>query len=238
MMLRLRVRAPFAAFRTFTAGAYRPVAAFVTPSAAYGLLLNIGAIETRRDDGTSPMTVTAAGLPPADIAIGAVALPEVQTLYQQLHNYPVGATGKERAEEAKGNKYNIQPIRRELLAGIDAYVCLAGNDQLEERVRSGLREGSGFAPGGVRRYGVPFLGDNNFLISHLAEERQPLPAYWYRRVERDVAAGATNVARLTVWIDRRDMVKTETALYSRDDEPSLEVPEGAWTAIRPPEDVR
>ena len=30
-MLRLRVRAPFAALRTFTAGAYRPTAPFITP---------------------------------------------------------------------------------------------------------------------------------------------------------------------------------------------------------------
>ena len=35
-MLALYVEAPFAAFRTFTAGWYRPTAAFLTPSAAYG----------------------------------------------------------------------------------------------------------------------------------------------------------------------------------------------------------
>ncbi|MGH2588111.1 MAG: CRISPR-associated protein, partial [Dehalococcoidia bacterium] len=159
----------------------------------------------------------------------------VQTLYQQLHNYPVGATGKERAEETKGNKYNIQPIRRELLAGIDAYVCLAGNDWLEGRVREGLRGGAQFAPDGMRRYGTPFLGDNNFLISHLAEEREPKPAYWFRRLRREEAGGAANVSRLTVWIDRREMAKTEAGLYRRDEEPSASIPNDAWTAIRPPE---
>ena len=39
-MLLLYIKAPFAAFRTFTAGRYRPTAPFLTPSAAYGLVLN------------------------------------------------------------------------------------------------------------------------------------------------------------------------------------------------------
>ena len=40
-MLCLYVQAPFAACRTFTAGWYRPTATFLTPSAAYGLILNV-----------------------------------------------------------------------------------------------------------------------------------------------------------------------------------------------------
>ncbi len=69
-MLMLYVQAPFAAFRTFTAGWYRPTAAFLTPSAAYGLALNAAGFESRRDDGLSAMTVTAFDLPPARIALG------------------------------------------------------------------------------------------------------------------------------------------------------------------------
>ncbi len=46
-MLALYIEAPFAACRTFTAGWYRPSATFLTPSAAYGLLLNLAGIETR-----------------------------------------------------------------------------------------------------------------------------------------------------------------------------------------------
>src|SRR3954447_17182577 len=107
MMLRLYVQASFAAFRTFTAGWYRPTAAFLTPSAAYGLALNLAGIETRRDDGLSAMTVTRFGLPPARIALGADPawpLPAIQSLFQQLHNYPVGASGKDRKDDARGNK--------------------------------------------------------------------------------------------------------------------------------------
>ena len=68
-MLRIDLQAPFAAFRPFTAGWYRTTAGFLTPSAAYGLALNIARIETRHDDGFSAMTVTRPDLPPARIAL-------------------------------------------------------------------------------------------------------------------------------------------------------------------------
>lgn len=87
-MFRLRVQAPFATFRTFAAGSFRPSAPFITYSAAYGLLLNLAGREMRApDDGKSAMTLIAAGLPRFDLALGVCgALPRVQTLYQQLHN--------------------------------------------------------------------------------------------------------------------------------------------------------
>ncbi len=50
--------------------------------------------------------------------------PAFSTLYQQLHNYPVGASGKGRKRGAKGNKYNITPVRREFLADLRAYISL------------------------------------------------------------------------------------------------------------------
>ena len=73
-MFFLYVEAPFAVYRTFTAGWYRPTATFLTPSAAYGLLLNIAGIETRlreedeRHPGSVPATLTLAGLPRVRIA--------------------------------------------------------------------------------------------------------------------------------------------------------------------------
>lgn len=232
-MLQLRVRAPFAAFRTFSAGYYRPTMPFLPPSAAYGLLLNLAAIESRRDDGVSRMTLTAPGLPSARIALGAVRLPEVQTLYQQLHNYPVGASGQERQAEARGNKYNIQPIRRELLADLDAYVCLDGNPELEVRVREGLEAGGDYAPDGRRRYGLPFLGDNSFGISTLKIDSHPLPAFWLTAVERERLVEVEQVYRLTVWIDRADLSRTDTRYYSPEPLPRVTVPTAAWTTVEP-----
>jgi CRISPR-associated protein Cas5t len=214
-VLALYVQAPFAAFRTFTAGWYRPTAAFLTPSAAYGLALNLAGIEARRDDGISPMTVTQFGLPPARIALGAVPgprgpFPSVQTLYQQLHNYPVGASGKERKEDAKGNKYNLTPVRREFLSDLRACVCLDGNPDLERQVREGL---SGLAPASGARYGLPFLGDNAFLIDRITLLDRPVQAHWYCRItDEDEAGLKPYTTRLTIWIDRQDMSRTRSAL--------------------------
>src|SRR5260370_25467876 len=143
---------------------------FPTPSAAYGLVLNLAGVETRFDDGKSPMTLMRRDLPSLEMALGAVRIPEVHSIYQQLHNYPVGASGKERAESCKGAKYNIQPVRREFLSGIDAYVCCRGNVQLEGAARLGL---TGKPSGELRPYGITFLGDNNFLLDVLREDVEP-----------------------------------------------------------------
>lgn len=233
-MLCLRVKAPFGVFRTFTAGSYRPTAPFITPSAAYGLFLNVAGIESRYDDGYLPTTLMRPGLPRVEVALGAIAFPEVQSIYQQLHNYPVGATGKERADYCKGAKYNIQPVRREFLSGLDAYVCLRGNSALEEQIRAGLREGARWTSEGRFRYGIPFLGDNSFMIDVLREEPSPGPAHWYRRLIRDDARPVDGRCRLTVWIDRADMSSTQALLYAPLKTAVSAIPEDAWTPIEPP----
>jgi CRISPR-associated protein Cas5t len=236
-MLQLRIQAPFAAFRPFTAGWYRPTAAFLTPSAAYGLALNLAGVETRRDDGLSAMTVTQFGLPRARIAIGADPdhpLPSVQTLFQQLHNYPVGSSGKERKDDAKGSKYNITPVRREFLSGLRAVVVLDFGDlrAIEDRIREGL---AGEPPRSGARYGLPFLGDNAFLIDRIEVHDTPIPALWFRRIDAGSEGGSVpNSTRLTSWIDRQDMSRTRSDLYAPIEVATEEVPESAWTSIDPP----
>src|SRR4051794_19230844 len=151
-MLCLYVQAPFAACRTFTAGWYRPTALFLTPSAAYGLVLNVAGIESRLrehdegHDGPTPASLMRPGLPPIRMALGAAPAPDgtrpfplVQTIFQQLHNYPVGKDAGMPEEQGRGNKNNITPVRREYLSDLRAFVCLDGNDDLEDRVRRGLR---------------------------------------------------------------------------------------------------
>ncbi len=236
-MILLSLRAPFAAFRPFTAGWYRPTAGFLTPSAAYGLALNFAGEETRHDDGISAMTVTKAGLPPARIAIGADPahpLPTIQTIFQQLHNYPVGASGKERKDDTKGSKYNITPVRREFLSGLNAVVALDffNHPTIEDRIRESL-DGKPLSLG--TRYGLPFLGDNAFLPDRVEILEKPAPARWYRRLDSD-GGTVRDSTRLTIWIDRQDMSKTRSALYAPDleREASPEIPEAAWTLINPP----
>ena len=226
-MICLYVQAPFAAFRTFTTGSFRPTAGFITPSVAYGLLLNIAGVESRLDDGKSPMTLIKKDLPRAKIALGALSFPRVQSLYQQAHNYPVGKTGAEHAPAAKGSKYNITPVRREFLSDIRAYVCLEDSQELAERIRDGLR--------GVHnpsRYGFPFLGDNNFLIDVLHEEVNRQPAHWYEKTaENDVEGPRPRTTRLTITIDRQNMANTTSALFFPRPEAQFDIPENAWVSV-------
>ena len=226
-MICLYVQAPFAVFRTFTAGSFRPTAGFITPSAAYGLLLNIAGVESRHDDGKSQMTLVKEDLPGAKIALGALTFPQVHSLYQQAHNYPVGETGKEHAPATKGSKYNITPVRREFLSDIRAYICLEDNPELEERVRGGLR-----GEHNSSRYGLPFLGDNNFLIDILREEGDRQPAHWYEKInENDAQGPRPRTARLTITIDRQNMANTTSGLFFPWPEPQVDIPENAWVNV-------
>ena len=241
-MLCLYVQAPFAACRTFTAGWYRPTATFLAPSAAYGLILNIAGVESRlREEdenhgGKSPASLMRPGLPALRIALGAPAAdgsdpyPRVQTVYQQLHNYPVGASGQERAESAHGNKYNITPVRREFLSGLRAVIALDSNPDLEDRVRRGL---CGELNAG--RYGLPFLGDNAFLLDRLEELPSTPEAHWYERVTEASGTGPRpHTTRMTILIDRAELSRTTSALFAPQETPSREIPDAAWTQIRPP----
>jgi len=238
-MLWFYLEAPFAACRTFTAGWYRPTATFLTPSAAYGLLLNVAQIETRLregeegHDGKTPATLVRRGLPAAKIAIGLPAdgaFPRIASVFQQLHNYPVGVSGAERAESCFGNKYNITPVRRELLLDVRAIVVVDAEQELERRIRQGLQ---GELNDG--RYGLPFLGDNQFLLDKLQELREPRPAYWYEQIrEQTGGAPRPRTTRLTILIDRADLSRTTSALYAPASQPDVTIPTSAWTEISPP----
>jgi CRISPR-associated protein Cas5t len=236
-MLALCIAAPFAVCRTFTAGWYRPTATFLTPSAAYGLLLNLAGIETRlREEdeehpGAVPTTLMRSGLPAVKLALGKPAtadFPRVATMFQQLHNYPVGSSGNERAATTFGNKYNISPVRRELLVDLQAVIVLDDNPELESAIRMALS-------GQTRtcRYGLPFLGDNSFLPDRI--EPMDIPsACWFERVTATDQQLRPRTTRLTIWIDRADMSRTQSALYAPSTSPSSEIPDAAWTEINPP----
>lgn len=242
-MLRIRLDAPFAAFRPYTAGWFRPTAAFLTPSAAYGLLLNVAGIESRlreedpAHDGAQPTTYTRPGLPVMELAVGVRAvvgdpgrpdLPRVQTIYQQLHNYPVGASGKERAADAHGNKYNITPVRREFLCGLRAVIAVRTDLTTEDRIRRGL---AGTLEPETPRYGLPFLGDNSFLPDRLEPDGANDPAFWFERLVGDLPEPRKFTTRMTVAIDRADMSGTVTALFAPSPGPTPEPPTSAWVAV-------
>ncbi len=223
-MLLLRVTAPFAAFRPFAAGVFRPTADFLTPSAAYGLLLNIAGIEMRGADGKTGTTLIADGLPSVRLAIGARAFPESQRIFQQLHNYPVGKTGIEKAPLAKGSKYHIKPVVRAFLSSNDAVIAV-DSPAIEEKVRKGLRGES------QRGYGLPFLGDNSFMVDRIEEMLEPASAHWYCGPDGEDETEKRRISRFTVTVDRENVWKTKTALFAPLKDPSDAIPASAWVEV-------
>lgn len=259
-MIYLYVQAPFAAFRTFTAGWYRPTAMFMTHSAAYGLLLNLAGIESRLREGEdghddkTPASLMAFGLPACEIALGIPVAssssestwPRLQSVYQQLHNYPVGSTGKARAEECRGNKYNITPVRREFLSGLKVVIALRADAELESKVQSTLK-----GEAAATRYGLPFLGDNAFLPDRIEHIETPAAIRWrddsddsswytcdairwYRRLGPEARKAHPRATRLTIQIDRANLSQTQSALFAPSDpRPAAETPpDAAWELIR------
>lgn len=220
----LRVRAPFAAYRGFQAGVYRTTMPIMPPSAALGLVLNLAGIEMRTGLD-EPTTQIRADIPHLQLAIGAVAgsESEVCTLYQQLHSYPVGNSGKDTLKPlAKGAKFWITPVRREVLVGLDAIIGIQGFKDLFDRIRQGLR-----GELNSQRYGLPFAGDNNFLFDRIDIINSPPLTHWYEKMEID-SAPRKRSQRLTVGIDRLDNSKTISYLFAPTVAPSINPPKTAW----------
>jgi len=154
--------------------------------------------------------------------------PRVQTVYQQLHNYPVGSSGRERSASTYGNKYNITPVRRELLVDLRAMIAIDDDADLEIAIRRGLA-----GELSADRYGLPFLGDNSFLPDRI-EPLDTIPStHWYERVTAEQSAIRPRTTRLTVWIDRSQLSRTRSDLYAPGDM-SDKIPSNAWTQINPP----
>ncbi|SRR5579883_269472 len=221
----LQIRAPFAAFRGFQAGVYRATAPIMPPSAALGLVLNLAGIEMR-ENTSGVTTLIRADVPCLKLAIGTVAdtESEVCTLYQQLHSYPVGNSGKDGLKpRTKGAKYWITPARREFLVGLNMVLGIQADPQLLKQVEQGLR---GELNG--ERYGLPFAGDNNFLFDRIDILGELPKAFWYVQMQPDDLPMRGSY-RLTVGIDRADNSKTTSFLYAPISVPVTEPPPEAWT---------
>jgi len=228
----LHAKAPFAAYRGMQAGVYRTTAPTLPPSAALGLVLNLAGIETR-DPAPAVTTQVRADVPRLRIAIGVRAPGVISTLYQQLHGYPVGNSGKQLKERAHGAKYWIAPVRRELLVGLDVVIGVeAADGEIFERVRRGLA-----GELGEPRYGLPFAGDNNLLFDRLEVLAASPAVCWYTRVLPEEAP-RRGTCRLTVGIDRGDSSRTTSVLCAPIEEATAEPPESAWVwTPRAPEEA-
>jgi len=232
----LAIEAPFAACRPMIAGWHRPTAGFLTHSAAYGLILNVAGIESRLGEhepghpGTAPASATRPGLPTFEIALGmpeAAGLPGVGSVFQQLHVYSVSKDNAGiRPEFAEGRKNNITPVRREFLIDLRAVAAIRADDEFIGRIRLGLR-----GEAGDRRYGLPFLGDNNFLPDRI-EEVEATAARWFSLVGAGHDAGPQpGTTRLTTYIDRISPVGTRSALFAPAELATTSPPESALVPV-------
>lgn len=220
----LLLDAPFSAWRWLQAGVYRATFPVIPPSAAWGLALNLAGIESRGDTSEA-VTPVRADAPPLDIAVGVVRSGERAVLYQQLHGYPVGTeAGKALKARARGNKYQIAPVKREVLVGMVALVGVRGAASIVERIPRGL-SGELEAP----RYGLPFAGDNQLLFNRIDVVRGEAIANWYVPVSQGEKPRAST--RLTIRIDRRDSANTQAPLFAPTDRAPC--PEDAWTRVEP-----
>lgn len=216
----LHIRAPFAAFRGFQAGVYRSTSPVMPPSAAYGLVLNLAGIEMRGSpDGVT--TSIRRDLPRLRLAVGVANQPARASLYQQLHSYPVGNSGKELSGLTHGSKYWIVPVRREMLVDYDGVIGVQTSDEgLRELVRKGLR---GELEKG--RYGLPFAGDNNYLYDNIEiVDEPPVGTTWYARFGPDESP-RKGTCRLTIGIDRTDNSRTTTSVFA----PTPVLSDSVWT---------
>lgn len=223
----LRVKAPFAAFRSFQAGVYRTTSPTMPHSAALGLTLNLAGIEMRDSKSLDEETTQIReDLPCLRIAVGVTRPPQRSSLYQQLHTYPIGESESTKKLEplAKGAKYWIVTARRELLVGLGCMLAVEAPEELGlfDLVRRGLR---GDLP---RSYGLPFAGDNNFLFDQIeAFAKAPTKSRWYTPIKPGESPRKGS-CQLTIGINRTDNSKTTSELFAPSDETSETPPDEAW----------
>ena len=234
-MFFLRLKAPFAAFRPLQAGTFRSTMPTIPPTTAYGLLLNLAAIDIRDWNKISKSSTPILKKLPkiaqnVEIAISNLgkptANPEVATLFQQLHNVPVGQVSPEKWERAKGCKPNIKPIRREILVGFQAVLAVRCSDELRSLIIAGL-EGE---LNENRSYGLPFAGDNNFLFDKITVVPEVSPLHWYTRI-MDGELPRVGTCRLTTWIDRSNTENTKVEAFAPLQTPQSEPPKDAWNML-------
>lgn len=219
----LRIRAPFASFRWLQAGGYRSSSPMMPPSAAWGLVLNLAHIEIRGPVRKGTTTIRA-DAPVLKLALGLVNEPGAGALTQQLHGCPTDHPEKKtRLRDSHGRKYWIAAARREFLTDLDVVMGLDTDDEeFVERVRRGL---AGTLP--VPRYGLPFAGDNSFLIDRVDVLEVPPPARWYV-VLGPGSPPLRGSCRLTVGVDRLDSSRTTARLFAPLRERCAEPPPEAW----------
>jgi CRISPR-associated protein Cas5t len=223
----LRIQAPFAAFRKFQKTIYHSSEHIITPTSAYGLILNILGIDNRFNIELPKLTIT----------IGEIQIPLVNSLYQHVYIKPSNGGNKDKAtginirqEKIKtlkqmsyGHNNWCNPKTKEILTNIDYIIGIKTDDIILNKLNYNIKNSG-------ERYGLPFLGDNNCLIDSIEIMNKPINAYWFiHYIENDVINSDNYY--LSVKIDRKDNLKTKSLLYIKTEKISFPDNNKCWTTI-------
>ena len=202
-------KAPFAAFRPFKSFELCPTADFITHSAAYGLLLGLAGIE--REDKES--------FADARIVIGRKHPAKKGRIFQQLID------GKRELAHDEGGDFNLRPFWREVLYDLEGYVGL-DHPALEEFVDKGIRH-----PSTLSYWGLPFMGDNNFLLERAEIHETPTPCRWFDVYKGEKLSRRERLHYLSVWTDYNTGADSRGLLFFLTEEKESP-PETAWISLR------
>lgn len=197
MTLYLHFKAPFGAFKPFQSVEMLATTAFVTHSAAYGLLLGLAGVDRDRKDEFIG----------AQIAVGMARMPKRGRTYHQLHVIPQTPT-KDEIERAKGTKQRIRPYWREVLISLEGCIGLK-DERLESLVRQGVDE-----PQSLDYWGLPFMGDNNFFLERLDVIPEPEKCQWFCPLEPENVGRDDRYIYLSIWTDYASGEASNSLLFS------------------------
>ncbi len=217
-MIYVYFKAPFGTFKPFQSVEMLATAEFLTPSAAYGLLLGLAGIDRihkKRFAG-------------ARIALGLKQLPRCGRLYQQLHVIPQSKPQQpgeyeRRRELAKGRKLSIRTFWKEVLYDLEGYIGL-DHPELEAMVDQGINQ-----PTEISYWGLPFLGDNNFFVERLEIEKSPSPCCWLRPLAGNESPQGERLFYLPIWTDYENNSSSNSQLFSLTE--MRDEPREAWVSI-------
>jgi CRISPR-associated protein Cas5t len=141
---------------------------------------------------------------------------------------PVGEVSKKHKPMTKGNKHHIALASRGLLTTFCGVCAVDADPTLETLLTTQLDAPSPKLSCGSPRYGLPFLGDNNFFLEELSLIKpDPTEVDWL------VNEKGPAPFRLTVAVDRAGISNTRQRDFTLQPGPLHSPPPSAWVQVGP-----
>jgi hypothetical protein len=236
-MLIIYIDSPFARFGNLPSSYMRTTDPFINPVQGYHFILMLAGIDSREYLVDLPATSTKNGLPSFKLGIGQIKEPYKNTIASQLHSYNTNS-----GREIKfGQKNKIDCGKTEILIDIKALLVIDENSYVENRVRDFLKNGNlSLQENGSPRYGIPYLGDNNFVVDIIKEipiQNVTKEVRWYYKIDRKSMGNKeiTPIYNFNLWINRNNPGKAITSLFSLS-EPSQDPKPYLFDMVQPPKE--